>query len=113
MFECHLDEDIFDVVKNGSKTVEVRINDEKRRKMTIGDELVFIKRPLEIEKIVTKITDLKVYNTFNELVKDYDIKNLYLETFTKDEFLKLLERFYSKEEQEKYGVVAIEFKKVD
>ena len=33
------------------------------------------------------------------------------ETFTKEEFLKLLERFYSMEEQEKYGVVAILFRK--
>ena len=109
MFTCHLDEDVFEVVKNGIKKVEVRVNDEKRRKMKIGDEIVFLKRPLENEKIFTKITGLKTYINFNELVKDYDIKELYLETFTKDEFVELLGRFYSDEEQEKYGVVAIEF----
>jgi len=111
MFYCHLDSDVFEIVKNGTKTVEVRVNDEKRRSMKIGDEIIFLKRPLEVEKVVTKITGLKTYNNFNELVKDYDIKELYLETFTKDEFVELLGRFYSDEEQEKYGVVAIEFKK--
>lgn len=112
MFTCHLDEDIFEVVKKGIKNVEVRVNDEKRRSMKIGDEIVFLKRPLEEEKIVTKIIGLKVFNNFKELVKDYSIERLYLSDFTKEEFVKLLGRFYSDEEQEKYGVVAIEFEKV-
>ena len=109
MFECHLDEDVLEVVKKGIKNVEVRVYDEKRRKMKIGDEIVFLKRPLEEEKIVTRIVDLKVFKDFNELVNNYDIKRLYLDTFSKEEFINLLGRFYSKEEQEKYGVVAIEF----
>jgi len=112
MFECHLDEDVFEIVKNGIKNVEVRVNDEKRRKMKIGDQIVFLKRPLEIEKINTKIISLKTYKDFNELVKFYNIERLYLSNYTKEEFVKLLERFYSIEEQEKYGVVAIEFEKV-
>lgn len=112
MFECHLDEDVFEIIKSGIKNVEVRVNDEKRRKMKVGDEIVFLKRPLENEKIVTKIIGLKIYNNFFDLVKDYEIERLYLNTFTKEEFVDLLGRFYSIEEQEKYGVVAIEFEKV-
>ena len=77
--------------------------------MKVGDELVFFKRPLEEEKIVTKIIGLKTFKNFNELVKEYDIEKLYLKSFNKKQFIKLLERFYSSEEQEKYGVVAIEF----
>ena len=109
MFDCHLDEDVFEVVKKGIKNVEVRVYDEKRRKMKIGDEIIFLKRPLEEEKIITRIVDLKVFIDFNELVSKYNIERLYLNTFNKEEFINLLGRFYSKEEQEKYGVVAIEF----
>ena len=112
MFECHLDADVFEVVKKGIKNVEVRVNDEKRRSMKVGDEIIFLKRPLEEEKIVTKITGLKTFKNFNELVKDYSIERLYLDTFTKEEFVSLLGRFYSEEEQEEYGVVAIEFEMV-
>ena len=112
MFECHLDEDVFEVVKKGIKNVEVRIYDEKRKKMKIGDEIIFLKRPLEKEKIITKITKLKTFNNFSELVNNYNIERLYLNTFTKEEFINLLGRFYSDEEQEKYGVVAIEFEEV-
>ena len=112
MFQFRLEEDIFEIVKNGTKRVECRLYDEKRKKMKIGDELVFLKRPLEEEKIVTKIVNLKIYDNFNELVKYYDIERLYLSSLTKDDFVKLLGRFYSDDEQEKYGVVAIEFEKV-
>ena len=112
MITCHLDADVFEVVEKGIKNVEVRVNDEKRRKMKVGDEIIFLKRPLEEEKIVTKIVGLKVYSDFNELVKDYEIERLYLKEFTKEQFVELLSRFYSDEEQEKYGVVAIEFEKV-
>ena len=108
----HLDDDIFEIVENGSKNIEVRLNDEKRRKLKIGDKLIFLKRPDDIEKIEAIVIDLKYYKNFKELVYNNDIENLYLKTYTKKEFLNLLKRFYTDEEQEKYGVVAIKFKKL-
>ena len=109
----HLDKDIFEIVKNGTKHIEVRVNDEKRRKLNIGDRLIFLERPDEIKKIYGVVVDLKVYKNFDELVKDYDMKDMYLENYTKEEFIKLLERFYTKEEQDQYGVVAIDFEKYE
>lgn len=107
----HLDEDIFEVVQKGIKNVEVRVNDEKRRKLHIGDKLIFLKRPLEIEKINAVVKRLDYYQNFDELVKHYDMDRLYLDSYTKEDFIKLLGRFYSKDEIEKYGVVAIIFRK--
>lgn len=107
----HLDEDIFEIVKNGTKDVEVRLNDEKRRKLSIGDTLIFLKRPEEIEKIYAIVTDLKYYSNFEELSKNYSIEKMYLPGYTKEYFVNdILGRFYSNDEQNKYGVVAIEFK---
>ncbi|MBQ1852397.1 MAG: ASCH domain-containing protein, partial [Lachnospiraceae bacterium] len=31
----------FDLIKSGAKTIELRLYDEKRRKIRIGDEIVF------------------------------------------------------------------------
>ena len=45
----HLDSDIFDIVDNGSKNVEIRLNDEKRRQLNVGDTLVFLRRPDDID----------------------------------------------------------------
>ncbi len=108
----HLDPDVFEVVKNGSKNIEVRVNDEKRRRLKVGDSFTFLKRPEETESLKAIVTSLDYYDNFEELVKHYEIKNLYLESYTKEEFLKLLERFYSIEEQKEFGVVAIGFKLV-
>ena len=109
----HLDEDIFEVVKNGTKNIECRLNDEKRRQLKIGDKLIFLKRPDDIETIETNIEDLKYYDNFSDMMNDYTIEEVYKEGYSKEEFLKLLERFYTEDDQKQYGVVAIEFKKVD
>ena len=37
------------------------------------------------------------------------MKRIYLEETTKDEYINLMKKFYSDEEVNKYGVVAIEF----
>ena len=107
----HLDNDVFEIVKKGSKDVEVRINDEKRRKLKVGDTLVFLKRPLDDEEIRAKVVGLDYYDNFNELVKHYEMKRLYLESYTKEMWIKEMERFYTEEDQVKYGVVAISFRK--
>jgi len=40
------------------------------------------------------------------------MEKLYLKDIDKEDFIKLLKRFYSKKEIEQYGVVAIRFKKI-
>ena len=109
MFELRLDEDIFEIVKNGTKRVEVRLNDKKRELMKIGNTLTFYKRPLLEEKINTKIIGLKKFNNINDLLNKYEMKEIYVDGFSKEEFIELLSRFYREEEQERYGFVAIEF----
>lgn len=107
----HLHPEIFDIVKTGSKNVEVRINDEKRRQLKVGDTLVFLKRPDDKEEIKAVVTSLDYYDNFKELVNHYEMKRLYLDSYSKEMFLDELAKFYTLEEQEKYGVVAIGFKK--
>ena len=105
----HLDEDIFNVVKNGTKTVEVRLYDEKRKNIKVGDKLTFLKRPLDLETIDVIVTKLEVFDSFNSLVDKYDMKDIYLENASREDYLKLMERFYSKEDEIKYGVLAISY----
>ena len=108
----HLDADVFETVDKGFKNVEGRVNGEKRRKLNIGDKLIFLKRPDEIEKIEAVVEDLVYYKDFYEMIKDYSMKEIYLEEYSKDYYINLIKRFYSDEEINKYGVVAIKFKKI-
>lgn len=52
----------FHAIKEGRKTVEVRLNDEKRRKIKVEDTIEFIKIPeqdvmLDLIRLVTKMED--------------------------------------------------------
>ena len=63
MHELHLHPEVFDLIKNGSKNIEMRLNDEKRRNMKIGDIIRFTKRFTEpVETLDVKIKDRKEYN---------------------------------------------------
>ena len=109
--KVHLHSDVFEIVKNGKKDIEVRINDEKRRQLKIGDTLVFLKRPNDDEEIRAKVVGLEYYDYFEELVDNYDMERIYLKGYTKEEYLNEMKRFYTIEEQRENGVVAIIFEK--
>lgn len=97
----------FECMKKGSKIIEVRLFDEKRRNIKIGDEIEFLKEPEKTEKLITKVKELLIYPSFEELLNNYPIEYFADNTHTKTELLKVLNEFYTKEEQEKYGVVGI------
>ena len=107
--EFHLDSDIFDIIVNKDKDVEIRLNDEKRRKLKIGDTLVFLKRSDDIESISVIVTNLVYFDSFIDVTNYYDMKRVYLDNTSKEDYINLMKRFYSDEEVYKYGVVAIEF----
>lgn len=105
----HLDSDIFEIIENESKNVEIRVNDEKRRKLNVGDTLVFLKRPNDDEELKATVKNLVYFNSFEEVVDNYEMKRIYLDNTSKEEFINLMKRFYTDEIVKEYGVVAIEF----
>lgn len=111
--EFHLHPEVFDIVSGGIKNVEIRVNDEKRRKLKVGDKLLFLKRPDEVEELSAIIKNLVYFNNFSEVVDKYAMERLYLSNTTKDEYIALMRKFYSDEEVAKYGVVAIEFELIN
>ena len=111
--KVHLHSDVFDIVKAGDKNVEARLYDDKRKQLKVGDTLIFLRRPLEEDKIVAKVTDLVRYKSFSELVEHYEMKRLYLDGYTKEMYLNEMSRFYAEEEQAVDGVLAICFEVLD
>lgn len=47
------------------------------------------------------------YNSFEDMFNDYDISLLADKSMTKEELIDVLEEFYTKEKQKKYGVLGI------
>ena len=100
----------FKNIKNGTKTIELRLNDEKRQLLKIKDLIEFTNRET-LEQLLVEIENLYHYPSFEELYKHFDkVAMGYKEDEEADP--KDMEDYYSKEEQEKYGVLGIEIKKV-
>ena len=102
----------FEYINNGTKRIELRLYDEKRQKINIGDTIIFQKEPeLEITMKV-KVIGLLRYNTFQELFKDFNIEILADNSMTKPELLNVLQEFYTPEKQKQYGVLGIRVEKI-
>lgn len=107
MHEMKLQERYYNYILNGTKRIEIRLNDEKRQNIKIGDKIKFLKEPELNEYFEVNVIDLLKYNSFNDLVNDFDISVLADKSMSKGKLINTLEEFYPKEKQEKYGVLGI------
>ncbi len=97
-------------IKNDTKTIELRLNDDKRQLLKIKDLIEFTNKET-LEQMLVEIQNLYHYPSFDELYKHFDKVSMgYKENDVADP--KDMEKYYSKEEQEKYGVLGIEIKKI-
>ena len=107
MHEMKLQPEYYDFILNGTKRIEIRLNDEKRRQIKIGDTIRFLKEPELTESFKVKVIDLLRYDTFEDMFKDFDISVLADISMTKEELISVLEELYPKEKQVQYGVLGI------
>lgn len=109
--EMKLNDSPFNKIKNGTKTMELRLYDEKRRRLREKDYIEFT-NILNEEKLTIQIEELYKFKDFIELYKKIDKCEM---GYEKDDEAKPsdMEKYYSKDEQEKYGVLAIKMKNVN
>ena len=106
--EMKLNNGPFINIKNGTKTIELRLNDEKRQLLKVKDLIEFTNKET-MEKMLVEIENIYHYPSFEELYKHFDKVSMgYNEEDIADP--KDMEAYYTKEEQEKYGVLGIEIK---
>jgi len=102
----HLNSAPFGKIKAGRKTIESRLNDEKRREYKIGDTLIFTCRDTG-EVLTATITQLHYFPTFLELFESVPKEKYANES--PELLLQEIEQFYSQPEQQHWGVIGIEF----
>ena len=111
-FELRLNPVPFQQIKQGKKTVEMRLFDEKRKLFNVGDMLIFKNRENENLTIKTQILALHKFASFEELYNNISkLKLGYGENTPAS--ASDMEEYYSKSEQAKYGVVGIEIKVIN
>lgn len=98
----------FKSIKAGTKTIELRLYDEKRKLLNAGDVIEFTNIDTK-EVIKVEILQLHRFNNFDDLYKHFNKVSM---GYEENEVAKPsdMEEYYSKEEQQEYGVVGIEIK---
>ncbi len=101
-----LNESPFDRIKNGTKTVEFRLYDDKRKQIKVGDKIEFSKLPDLQEKLIVEVL---------ELYQDKTFENLFKQLYKEDEEeikrkTQSMYEIYSREKEKQYGVLGIRIK---
>lgn len=101
----------FEKMRNGEKTIELRLFDKKRRTITVGDQIVFVNLSNSSETLLTQVTGVYPFKTFAELYRKLPLLECgYSPVELSSASPNDMEQFYSKEDQKKYGVVGIRIK---
>lgn len=97
----------FDMVKSGEKSYELRLNDEISQSINIGDDYIFCLEPERKTQVRKNIKGKKTFKNFTEACDSLDFKRAGFSS--RDEMKLVYNTIYSKEQQEKYGIVVFEF----
>ena len=69
LHKMKLNESPFERIKNGTKTIEFRLYDEKRQQIKVGDQIEFSKLPDLQEKLLVDVVELYREETFENLFR--------------------------------------------
>ena len=108
IFEMRLKSEPFQKIASGEKTVELRLFDDKRRGLNIGDDIIFTNLSDDSEKLAVRITALYRYGSFEDLFAEISparCGNLNGETI--EEAAAGMQKYYSVEQIHDYGVLGI------
>jgi len=103
----NVQEPYYSFIINGKKTVEGRLNKGKVSSIQKGDILILSPENQEFNVIAKN-----VYKSFWEMIKFEGIKNVVPDKISINEAANVYYKFYTKEQEQKFGVVAIQIKKI-
>lgn len=105
LHKMKLNKSPFERIKNGTKKVEFRLYDEKRKQIKVGDKIEFSKLPDLEEKLLVDVVELYREDKFENL-----FKKLYSDEEEIARKTKAMYEIYSPEKEQQYGVLGIKIK---
>lgn len=103
IYRMKLQNEPFNQIKLGTKKIEIRLNDEKRKLFKINDYIEFT-NITTLEIMFVKITNLCHFKNFEDLFNYLDNSTLGCSSYEE------MYKYYSREEENKYGILGIEIK---
>ena len=114
VYRMRLQEVPFSQIKSGMKTIELRLFDEKRRPINIGDKIIFQCISDESAQIAVIVKALYRYASFCDLFEEVPREKCGITTNdTIRELAEQMRCYYSEEAEEIFGVLGIKFELTD
>ena len=104
----NLDPEPFAMIKSGQKTIELRLYDDKRKALRIGDVIRFVNTADDEEVFYCRVDKLQVFQSFADVYRALPLTacGYTAETVTSAS-PKDMDAYYMPEEQQRYGAVGI------
>lgn len=106
-----LDRRDFDRMKAGAKTWEIRLNDEKRKGIAVGDEIVFMRRPELEDRLPMIVEERLFFSDLQRLLDKVPLKEIAPEGMSEVEWIQSFMTHYRPDELVTHGIVAFKVKK--
>lgn len=98
----------FEMIKSGAKTVELRLFDEKRQAVSVGDLIEF---DCEGETLTVKVVDLYRAPSFRELFEQFPMDEMGFEAgISPAEGALSMRKYYSEDKETEHGALGIKIK---
>jgi ASC-1-like (ASCH) protein len=99
----------FAKMQSGQKTIELRLNDEKRQQIRVGDEILFCHMEDAAQTLLTRVIRLYHFQTFDALYRSLPLLQCgYTEETLHEASPRDMDGYYPPEKQQRYGVLGIE-----
>jgi len=109
MHEYKIYQNVYDEMISGRKNIEIRLLNEKSKKIKIGDTIKF--QVLNSSKyIIVEVTNKYIYDNIDELWKNKDLILNSTMDYAKEEFTNAIYEIFGKENVLNKKIVGIEFK---
>ncbi|WP_181349290.1 ASCH domain-containing protein [Thalassobacillus sp. CUG 92003] len=102
-----LHDEPFREIRSGEKSYEIRLNDQKRKRLRKGDQIEFTKTAPYIETLMVEVLDLIPYPNFKTLYSDLGMvsNEQSLESLLNDTY-----KTYTNNDEKQWGALAIKIK---
>lgn len=108
--EMKLNAQPFESILSGTKRFEIRLFDEKRQQVAVGDTITLTRVPQGTGSLLVEVVGLRRFDTFGELYQALPLTDIDCDGWTLDELLWSTYQIYSREQEQKHGALAIEIR---
>ncbi len=106
-YHSHKAEPYFTFLKNGQKTIEGRARKGRYRNVRPGDEIVVLNEE-ETDRVETIVKRVTKYRSIEKMLTGESLKKLLPDVDTIDQGIEVYRKFYTPEQEQQFGMVAIE-----